>query len=51
MLLREADTNNDGLIDVKEFYNLLQDPSRFPDTLDQYDPRIDTVDDPDVNIV
>lgn len=37
-MLREADTNGDGLVSREEFTSLLQANS-VPDSLDAYDPR------------
>ena len=37
-MLREADTNGDGMVSKEEFATLLQANS-VPDSLDAYDPR------------
>lgn len=37
-MLREADTNGDGMVSKGEFETLLQ-ASSVPDSLDAYDPR------------
>lgn len=38
-MLREADANGDGLVSREEFSTLLTE-THLPDSLDQYDPRL-----------
>lgn len=37
-MLREADTNGDGIVSKEEFASLLE-ANEVPDSLDAYDPR------------
>lgn len=39
-MLREADANGDGLVSREEFSSLLADSHNLPDSLDQYDSRL-----------
>lgn len=39
-MLREADANGDGLVSQEEFSTLLADSHNLPDSLNQYDSRL-----------